>query len=102
MVAEAADGIEALELYRRHKPDFMLLDINMPQMSGVEVLRAIRKEYPKAVVGMLTTESTLIVVKECIGLGAATFLIKTNANNLNAQLQAFWGRFPAEGAPPAT
>jgi DNA-binding NarL/FixJ family response regulator len=48
IVAEAADGREAIELYRRHQPDITLMDLRLPQMNGVEAIGRIRIDFPQA------------------------------------------------------
>ena len=55
VVAEAANGQQAVELYRKHTPDVALLDMRMPIMSGVEAATAIRSEFPNARMIALTT-----------------------------------------------
>jgi len=48
VVAETGDGNEAIDLFRRHKPDITLMDLRLPGMGGVEATIAIRKEFPEA------------------------------------------------------
>src|SRR5262245_34599139 len=55
VVAEAANGNEAVQLYGRHRPDIVLLDLRMPQLNGVEATRAIREQFPDALIIVLTT-----------------------------------------------
>ncbi len=47
VVAEAANGLQAVELFRKHRPDVSLMDVRMPEMSGVEATQAIRAEFPR-------------------------------------------------------
>src|ERR1035438_1345074 len=54
-VAEAANGQQAVELYRQHRPDVVMLDLRMPGMGGVEAAAAIRAEFPQAHMVALTT-----------------------------------------------
>ncbi|MCW3054266.1 MAG: two component transcriptional regulator, LuxR family [Chthonomonadales bacterium] len=54
VIAEAADGLEAVELYRRYRPDITLMDMRMPRMDGVTAIRAIVSEFPAARIIMLT------------------------------------------------
>lgn len=104
VVAEAADGELALSLYRQHRPDMVILDINMPKLDGVEVLKQIMAINPRALVVMLTSLNALDVVKECIDAGAWNYLLKnTTAEELHAAIQATWGEYMAaisERAPP--
>src|ERR1700745_447425 len=58
VIAEAGDGVQAIEAYERHRPDVTLLDLRMPVMEGVEVVRRIRDRDPKARVIVLTTYAT--------------------------------------------
>src|SRR5262249_43965699 len=57
-VGEAGNGVEALDAYERHQPDVTLLDLRMPVMEGVEVVRRIRERDPQARVIILTTYDT--------------------------------------------
>lgn len=76
IAGEAANGEAALELCRQHHPGVVLLDINMPGMDGLEVLRAIKKELPATQVVMISAEATMERVKEAISSGAAGFIVK--------------------------
>ena len=58
VVAEAGNGVDALAAYERHRPDVTLLDLRMPVMEGVEVVRRIREQDPRARVIVLTTYDT--------------------------------------------
>src|SRR5258705_4325884 len=58
VIAEAGNGVEALEAYDRHHPDVTLLDLRMPVMEGVEVVQRIRERDPQARVIILTTYDT--------------------------------------------
>src|SRR5947209_20058415 len=66
VVAEAGNGVEALEAYERHQPDVTLLDLRMPVMEGVEVVRRIRERDPKALVIVLTTYYTDYVITRAL------------------------------------
>ena len=57
LVAEAADGREAIECFRTHHPDITLMDLQMPEVSGIEAIVAIRSEFPQARIIVLTTYS---------------------------------------------
>lgn len=78
VVGEAENGEEAVEQYKKLKPDMVLMDINMPKMDGVEALRQIRVIDSKALVIMLTSENNSSVVQDCILSGAKNFLLKAN------------------------
>src|SRR3984957_3921970 len=58
VVAEAADGAEAVELFARDRPDVALIDLRMPKLEGVQVVERIRERFPDAVIVILTTYDT--------------------------------------------
>ncbi len=76
--AEAANGREALELIRREPFDLVLLDVMMPEMSGIEVLRALREDgrLTDLPVVMISAASEIEKVVECVELGAEDYLPK--------------------------
>ncbi len=73
---EAADGAQAVELYQEHKPDLVLLDITMPNMSGTEALAAIKQLDPNSKVVMCSAMGQESMVMEAIKLGALDFIVK--------------------------
>jgi len=75
-IFEAVNGAEAVELYKRHKPDLVLLDVNMPVMDGVQALGLIREFDPEALVIMLTSLTNRQTVEECARLGAIDYIRK--------------------------
>jgi|SRR5215471_7930034 len=74
LVAEASNGREAIQQFREHGPDITLMDLQMPAMTGLEAMVAIRKEFPEAKVIILTTYSG--DVEGAIKLGARAYLLK--------------------------
>jgi DNA-binding NarL/FixJ family response regulator len=76
LVAEASNGIEAIELFRTHRPDVTLMDLQMPEMGGIDALSAIRAEFPEARVIMLTTYAGDVQVFRALKAGARGFLLK--------------------------
>ena len=76
IAGEAKNGTEAVELYRREKPDIMPLDINMPIKTGDEALRDIVSEFPDAFVIMLTSLADVESVQKCLDAGAANYIRK--------------------------
>lgn len=76
VVAETGDGRQALEVYRQHRPDVVLMDLRLPGMGGVEATLAIRKEFPDARVIVLTTFDTDEDIFRAIQSGAKSFLLK--------------------------
>ena len=75
-IIEAGDGEEAVSQYCQHGPDAVLLDITMPQKDGLQVLKEIRTQDPKARVVMLTALGQQSIVLEAIKLGARDFIVK--------------------------
>ena len=77
LVAEAGNGREALESFRRHRPDVTLMDLRMPDMSGIEAIAAIRGEFPNARIVVLTTYSGDVQAAAALKAGAAGYLLKS-------------------------
>lgn len=75
-IHEAEGGLEAVEKFKRIKPDLVLLDIRMPDMDGVETIREIMKVDADAKVIMCTAQSERENVRECIKLGAKDYITK--------------------------
>src|SRR5262245_34501410 len=76
VVAEAGNGVEAIEAYERHHPDVTLLDLRMPVMEGVEAVRQIRGREPKALVIVLTTYDTDDEISRALKAGAKAYVLK--------------------------
>jgi DNA-binding NarL/FixJ family response regulator len=76
VVGEAANGQQALERYREHRPDVVLMDLRMPGMDGVSAIEAIRKEFPDARILALTTYEGDVDIHRALGAGARGYLIK--------------------------
>ncbi|HET9374131.1 MAG TPA: response regulator transcription factor [Chthoniobacterales bacterium] len=76
LVAEASDGREGVEQFRAHNPDITLMDLQMPAMSGIDALMAIRELQPAARVIILTTYSGDIQVLRAMKAGAQGYLVK--------------------------
>jgi len=89
VVGEARDGQSALALLERSRPDIVCLDVNMPGMSGIDVLKSIRSSYPEIRVVMITGDSTMGTVREAVGFGAMGYIIKPfKAGRVSASLRA--------------
>lgn len=76
IVGEAKNGLEAVELYKKLKPDIVTMDITMPEMSGIDALKNIISFDPKAKVVMISALGQETMVKEAIIFGAKTFIVK--------------------------
>jgi two-component system NarL family response regulator len=76
VVAEAGNGLEAVEAYERHHPDVTLLDLRMPVMEGVEAVRQIRARDPQALVIVLTTYDTDDEIARALRAGAKAYALK--------------------------
>lgn len=86
-ILEAADGAIAVKLFESEKPDLVLLDVNMPNMDGIQALAEIRRIDPDAIVVMLTSLANRQTVEECVRLGAADYIRKdTPREELTTQL----------------
>jgi DNA-binding NarL/FixJ family response regulator len=76
VVAEAANGVEAIEAYVRHRPDVTVIDLRMPIMEGVEAVRRIREQDPGARVIVLTTYDTDDEISQALKAGAKAYVLK--------------------------
>lgn len=76
VVAQAGTGEESLDLFRRHQPDITLMDLRLPGMSGVEAIRAIRKEFPASRFIVLTTYEGDEDIHNAIDAGAQAYVLK--------------------------
>ena len=80
VVAEAGDGIEAIRLVEKHKPDLVLLDLAMPKMSGLSALRDIKNRYPETKVLALTFHSSEEYILEAFESGADGYCLKRDSH----------------------
>ena len=77
LVGEAADGRQAIQAFRQHKPDVTLMDLRLPDMSGIEAMIAIRSEFPEARVIILTTFAGDAEIQRALEAGARAYVLKS-------------------------
>jgi DNA-binding NarL/FixJ family response regulator len=80
MIAEAATGVEAMKQFKQHRPDITLMDLQMPDMGGIEAIIGIRSDFPEARIIVLTTYSGDVQVVRALRAGARGFLLKGRVN----------------------
>jgi DNA-binding NarL/FixJ family response regulator len=76
LVAEASNGREAIQQFRAHRPDVTLMDLQMPEMNGLDAIIAIRGEFPEARIIVLTTFTGDVQVLRALKAGARGYLLK--------------------------
>ena len=76
LVGEASNGREALDLFRKYQPDITLMDLQMPEMNGIDAVGAIRGEFPDARIIVLTTHPGDVQVSRALKAGARGYLLK--------------------------
>jgi DNA-binding NarL/FixJ family response regulator len=76
LVSQAANGVEAIQLYRRHRPEVTLMDLRLPDLSGIDAMLAIRAEFPEARVIILTTFEGDVEIQRALQAGARGYLLK--------------------------
>jgi len=75
-IVEAVDGVDGVKSYKKHKPDLVIMDVNMPRADGIQALRAIMKIDPNAKVVMVTAVEQKEIVQDAIALGARDYVVK--------------------------
>lgn len=83
LVAEASNGREAIQQFRAHRPDVTLMDLQMPEMNGLDAMIAIRGEFPEARIIVLTTYAGDVQARRALQAGARAYLLK---NSLHKEL----------------
>jgi DNA-binding NarL/FixJ family response regulator len=83
LVGEASNGRESIQQFRKHRPDITLMDMQMPEMNGVDAIIAIRNEFPEARIIVLTTYAGDVQVQRALQAGARAYLLK---NTLHKEL----------------
>jgi DNA-binding NarL/FixJ family response regulator len=77
LVGEASNGREAIDQFRKHRPDITLLDLQMPEMNGIDAILAIRREFPEARIVVLTTYAGDAQILRALKGGAQAYLLKS-------------------------
>src|SRR5260370_37067355 len=99
LVAECSNGREAVQAFRTHRPDVTLMDLQMPEMNGLDAISAIRGEFPDARIIVLTTYAGDVQVLRALKAGARGYLLK---NSLHKELrEANRSLHPAQRGPSA-
>jgi DNA-binding NarL/FixJ family response regulator len=78
LVAEAGNGREAIEQFRSHRPDVTLMDLQMPEMSGIDAIIAIRGEFPEARIIVLTTYAGDVLAQRALKAGVQAYILKSH------------------------
>ena len=76
LISQAANGTEAIQQYRDHQPDVTLMDLRLPDLSGIDAMIAIRAEFPGARIIMLTTFEGDVEIQRALEAGARGYLLK--------------------------
>lgn len=76
LVGEASNGLEAVETFRRCLPDVTLMDLQMPEMNGIQAIAAIRKEFPNAKIVILSTYAGDVQASRALKVGAVGYILK--------------------------
>jgi DNA-binding NarL/FixJ family response regulator len=102
LVSQATSGTEAIQRYREHQPDVTLMDLRLPDLSGIDAMIAIRTEFPDARIVMLTTFEGDVEIQRALQAGARAYLLKNMPPNeivdVIRQVRAGKKRVPPEVA----
>ncbi len=100
LTAEASNGREAIQRFREHTPDITLMDLRLPDMSGIDAMMAIRAEFPEARVIILTTFAGDVEIQRALEAGARAYVLKSmppkELVEVIRQVHAGKKRIPAE------
>ena len=80
LIAEASDGQEAVEMFRSHRPDITIMDLQMPEMNGTEAILQIQNEFPDARIVVLTTYNGDTQVLKALKAGARAYILKRHVH----------------------
>lgn len=93
-IVECEDGADALEAYRKHRPDVVLMDVRMPRMDGLTATRLLIQHYPNARVIILTDYDDDELRSTAREAGACAYALKNNLTELDVVLQEVAGQSP--------
>src|SRR5690606_35680674 len=79
IVADAGNGVDALALIRRHEPDIAVLDVNMPDASGLQVAETIQREELRTIVVLLTMHRESAILRRALDAGVQGYILKDSA-----------------------
>ncbi len=79
LVSQASSGAEAIHQFREHRPDVTLMDLRLPDLSGIDAMSTIRQEFPEARIIMLTTFEGDVTIQRALEAGARGYLLKSTA-----------------------
>ncbi|GIN37387.1 MULTISPECIES: response regulator [Heyndrickxia] len=92
VIGEAENGREAVELYRKLKPEIVTMDITMPEMTGLDAVKEIKKEFPDAKIVMCSSMGQQKMVMDAIEAGAKDYIVKPfNENRVNEAIDKVLG-----------
>lgn len=94
-------GKEAIDAYKTEKSDVVFLDIEMPEMNGLETMKAIREIDPDAFVAIVSGETSVANIQKSLALGAQGFIVKPySPSRVHEVLEKYKKMHPSEGAQP--
>lgn len=94
VVAQAGDGRQAVDLFLTHRPDVVILDVNMPVLTGDRALAWMVEAEPRVVAVMMTAQDTADAVRGCFDLGARDYILKsTPAEEIYRLLKEAWPQY---------
>lgn len=88
IIAQAADGLDAVKKAEELKPDLILLDLGLPKLNGIEVLRRVHKLSPESKILVVSQDSSSEIVQAALRLGANGYLLKSDAADLQLAVDA--------------
>ena len=93
IVDTAINGIEALEIIKKGNIDFIILDISMPEMDGIELSKILKKEHPNVRILIVSTHSNVMIISRLIRIGVNGYLLKSWKKNIFRTVLKLKNRF---------